>query len=74
MGRDCHGYQKRKRSCPCQALTLLSLFFVPGVKMASLFFHIIDMMMDCWHLALKELIDILHVCKKHLKLGGEKNV
>lgn len=32
-------------------------------------YFIIDRMMDCWHLTVKE-----YVCKEHLKLDGEKRV
>lgn len=73
VGGNYHGYQKTERSHPCQALTLPSLIFVPGTE-TGIFTFIIDRMMDCWRLTLKELIDALYVCKDHLKLDGTKCV
>lgn len=71
VGSHCHGYQRRKRSPPCQAFPLPGLFFVPGAE-TGIFVFIVDRMMDCWHLTLKELIDALYVCRECLKLDGEK--
>lgn len=72
-GSDCHGDPRRKGRLSCQAPILPNLFFVSGAE-TGIFIVIIDRMMDCWHLTLKELIDALYVCKEHLKLDGEKCV
>lgn len=71
VGSHCHGYQRRRRSPPGRALPLLGLFFVLGAE-TGIFVFIVDRMMDCWHLTLKELIDALDVCRERLKLDGEK--
>lgn len=72
-GSNCHGYPRRKGRRSCQAPILPNLFFVSRAETGN-FIVIIDRMMDCWHLTLKELIDALYVCKEHLKLDGEKCV